>query len=389
MTATKNKSNWAKTIVTVVILALVALAGFFAVRYFVGQSNPPVATLQGETAMRMGQTQVLIFDSKEIKNGQNVCWYINGKRVYCQKYDGKPLEYRYNATHEGIDHIRVDVAGKTYKWMNVSVGKRLATITVNNYVITYGEKLPSMGYQANGINQDNLENCRAYVDEEPTQVGIYPIKFECNECSDCDFAVIEGTLEIVPRKLQLVGDFAKVYDGTNTISLEDVQLEGVLPGDDVYLCQGTIAYFDDKNAGEDKQIFVPSIALCGEDASNYCVETTNLYGQILPKSIKIEGTKIANKHYDGTTKATFECVGNLVGVVEGDVVAIGNCQASFGDCKVGKNKKVCVSNVCLVGRDKANYTLEQNFDCTANIEKGYMDLLLNKPDAIHGQTKNK
>ena len=206
---------------------------------------------------------------------------------------------------------------------------------------------------------------------------------------NCDFAVTEGTLEIVPRTLTLTGEFTKVYDGTNTIGLEEISLDGVLKGDDVYICTDTIAYFDNKNVGDDKQILLPNLSLCGDDAANYCVETSNLCGQILPKTITVEGTKIANKHYDGTTKATFECVGNLVGVVDGDVVAIGNCQAAFENCKVGRNKKVCVSNVCLVGRDKGNYTLKTNFDCTGNIEKGYMDLILNKPDVIHGQTKNK
>ena len=386
---TQPSKSKAKTIAIVGIVLLMALLGFFAIRYFLQQSNLSQATLQGETTMRMGQSQVLTFDGKDIKRGQTVCWYVNGKKVYCQKYDGRALQYRYTPTKQGVDHIRVDVGGKTYKWMNVSIGKMLTTVNVNNYVATYGDDLPEFTYNVDGACIQCLDGCRAYVDGEPTQVGIYTIKFECSDCDGCDFAVTEGTLEIVPRKLQLVGDFAKVYDGTNTISLEDVHLVGMLQGDDVSLCQDGVAYFADKNVGDEKQIFLPSVELCGEDAGNYCVETTDLWGQILPKNIKVEGTKIANKHYDGTTKATFESVGKLVGVIDGDVVAIGNCQATFDDCKVGKNKKVCISNVCLVGRDKGNYTLESTFDCTANIEKGYMDLLLNKPDAIHGQTKNK
>ncbi len=384
--STKNK---AKTIAIVGVVLLVALLGFWSIRYFVQQSAQPQATLQGETAMRMGQSQVLTFDSQQIKRGQTVCWYVNGERVYCQKYDGRALKYRYSPAQQGVDHIRVDVAGKTYKSMDVSVGKILATVTVNNVVATYGEDIPEFSYTVEGADQQELPNCRIYVEDKPTQVGIYPIKFACDECQNCDFAVTEGTLEIVPRTLTLTGEFAKVYDGTNTIGLEEISLDGVLKGDDVYIWTDTIAYFDNKNVGDDKQILLPNLSLCGDDAANYCVETSNLCGQILPKTITVEGTKIANKHYDGTTKATFECVGNLVGVVDGDVVAIGNCQAAFENCKVGRNKKVCVSNVCLVGRDKGNYTLKTNFDCTGNIEKGYMDLILNKPDVIHGQTKNK
>ena len=59
-------NNVAKTVALVVILALVALAGFFVIRYFLALKNPPVAVLEGETAMRMGQSQVLTFDSKDI-----------------------------------------------------------------------------------------------------------------------------------------------------------------------------------------------------------------------------------------------------------------------------------------------------------------------------------
>lgn len=379
-------NNVAKTVALVVILALVALAGFFVIRYFLALKNPPVAVLEGETAMRMGQSQVLTFDSKDIKRGQTVCWYVNGKRVYCQKYDGRPLQYRYNASRVGIDHVRVDVDGKTYKWLNVSVGKSLATATANSYVITYGDKIPQLDYQVEGVDKAKLAGCSLYVEGEPTQVGVYPIKFDCDGCDECDVEVVEGTLEIVPRRLNVANSFSKVYDGNCQIDLDELELDGILPGNDVYSVQ-TTCYFADKNVGTGKVVVIPNVVLGGSDSHNYCVETQDLVGEITPKTVKIEGLCVANKNYDGTTKATLKSVGKLVGVVDGDVVALGNCSASFGDCKVGKNKPVCLSNLCLVGSDKDNYLLDTNLDCTANIEKSYVDLIINKPNVIHGQNQ--
>lgn len=385
-TATNSNNKVAKTVALVVVLALVALAGFFVIRYFWAQKNPPVATIEGETAMRVGQSQVLTFDSQQIKRGQTVCWYVNGKRVYCQKYDGKPLQYRHEASRAGIDHVRVDVGGKTYKWLNVTVGKSLATVTANSYVITYGDELPQLDYQTQGVERELLSNCNVYVDGEATQVGVYPIKFTCDNCLSCDIEIVEGTLEIVPRKLTIVSSLSKVYDGSCEMVVEELELDGTLKGDDVYSLPTTV-YFADKNVGEEKVVVLPNAVLGGNDAHNYCVETQDLVGEITPKTIKVEGLAINNKNYDGTTKATLKSVGKLVGVVDGDMVAIGSCTASFGDCKVGKNKPVCLANVCLVGSDKDNYVLDTNFDCTANIEKSYVDLIINKPNVVHGENK--
>lgn len=383
--AAKKGKGVLKVMGLAVLLVVVAVAGLLLVRYLLAQSNPPVASIEGETAMRIGQSQVLTFDSDQLKRGQTVCWYVNGKRVYCQKYDGKPLQYRYNATRQGVDHVRVDVDGKTYKWLNVAVGKMLASVKVASHVITYGDDLPQLSFTVDGTEGQTLLGCKAYVEGNPTEVGIYPIKFSCDQCDTCDVEIVEGTLEIVPRKLIVSNQFEKTYDGTCQLDLDELDLVGIVPGDDVRSGMAT-AYFADKNVGDEKQVILPSVELTGEDASNYCIDTSNLCGQILPKSIKVEGIEVASKNYDGTTKATLKSAGRLIGVVDGDVVAIGGCTASFSDCKVGKNKQVCLDNVCLVGRDKDNYVLDCNFNCTADIQKSYFDLILNKPDVVHGQT---
>ena len=379
-----KKRGVAKTIALVVILTLVALAGFLLIRYFADKTNPPQATLQGETVVRIGQSQMLTFDSTEVKQGQMVCWYVNGKRVFCQKYQGSPVQYLYNPTRVGVDHVRVDVGGKTYKWLNISVGNRLATVVVPNYVITYGDSLPQFDFTVYGVKKDSISTARAYVEGEPTEVGIYPVRFEYEKCDNCDLAVTEGKLEIIPRKLTVSNKFSKVYDGTETFAVDELQLDGILDGDDVF-CKNALGYTDDKTVGTNKQIVLPNLDLQGNDAQNYYVDTQGLVGEITPKTLTIQGLKISTKTYDGTTKATFESVGKLVGVVKGDLVALGNCTATFEDSKVGKNKKVTLSNVCLVGRDKNNYQLQCDDCCTGSIEKKYVDLLLNTPEVVPGQ----
>ena len=76
---------------------------------------------------------------------------------------------------------------------------------------------------------------------------------------------------------------------------------------------------------------------------------------------------VCDKTYDGTTKAEVCKPGKLVGVLDGDSVAIGSMVAKFADANVQNSKKVTVTDIKLVGYDKDNYVIVEIDQPTANI----------------------
>ncbi|MGN1040571.1 MAG: formyltransferase family protein [Candidatus Fimimonas sp.] len=81
------------------------------------------------------------------------------------------------------------------------------------------------------------------------------------------------------------------------------------------------------------------------------------YGKILPKEITLQGLTVADKTYDGTTKAGIAKMGTLCGVCEGDSVAVGSLEIAFDNANLGLHG-VSVKNVKLVGYDKDNYVVK-------------------------------
>ena len=148
----------------------------------------------------------------------------------------------------------------------------------------------------------------------------------------------------------------KIYDSTLDAELngQGEIADGVLSGDDVLLGEGT-AYFADKNAGNEKTVYV-NYSLKNTDGSvnsNYIAQGTTT-ATITPKIIS--ATFEANdKVYDGTTSATVSSSNS--GAYADDDVILSWGNVNFSDKNAGDYKIVTLSGLSLSGEDSGNYML--------------------------------
>lgn len=92
--------------------------------------------------------------------------------------------------------------------------------------------------------------------------------------------------------------------------------------------------------------------------------------EVVKKQLTVTGTTIAEKPYDGNTKANIATYGTLVGVLTGDVVDINTASTTAvytDDANAGVNKPVKVT-YALTGADASNYSVAPT-NASGNINK--------------------
>ncbi|HEY9100555.1 beta strand repeat-containing protein [Chitinimonas sp.] len=171
------------------------------------------------------------------------------------------------------------------------------------------------------------------------------------------FASTSNTVTVNPVSLTVSGSAgSKVYDGTTNFNLAGTVLSGILAGD-VVQAAGSGSFLD-KNVGTGKTINTANLALQGADAGNYALTTAGgtLTGDITPALLTLSNVVVANKAYDGNTKATLNSYG-LGGLIAGDDVRSAGGSGQFIDKNVGAGKLVTITGVQLSGLDAGNYQL--------------------------------
>lgn len=370
-----------------VTIAVLALFGwlFFRVRS-VFKSNAATRTsgeITAEGQAVRGSEQIFTYlPTEQISDGAPVVWTVDGEVVAEESYvNGAPVTMRYTPSVSGTYEITATV-GKYTKNFSLDVAAPKLTLTAPNITVVYGDVLPEMTCIAEGFvaeeGDDLCRDCHTVDCDGAPKAGVYRIVPDTSSYLDYQTETVYGTLTVLPKRLNVTSGFVKTYDGTSVLSEPTVSLGGVLEGDDVRVRCDKL-YFDNKNVGSNKQLMLSSAALEGDDADNYILPDFTT-GTILPKAVVLEGLTVKDKIYDGTTKASIDRMGALVGVCEGDSVAIGSVKVSFDSSDAGVHN-VTVSDVSLVGADKDNYLLVKA-DCRkAEIEaKGSLwDRLFTEP----------
>ncbi|WP_426057607.1 beta strand repeat-containing protein [Janthinobacterium sp. PSPC2-1] len=182
------------------------------------------------------------------------------------------------------------------------------------------------------------------------------------------------TASITPKALTVAGQVAgsKVYDGNAVAQINGGSLVGLVEGETLVIA-GQTAAFADKNAGNAKTVTVSGTTLLdgSGSASNYTVvNPTGLTASITPKALTVAGQVAGSKVYDGNAVAQL-LGGSLVGLVDGETLAIGGQTAAFADKNAGNAKAVTVSGTTLLdGTGSAsNYTVVNPTGLTASITK--------------------
>nr|WP_314624151.1 YDG domain-containing protein [uncultured Noviherbaspirillum sp.] len=182
------------------------------------------------------------------------------------------------------------------------------------------------------------------------------------------YDISNGGLTITPRTLLIDASVTpRVYDGTANA---EATLSSNNFATDKLTITNTSASFDNKNAGEGKQVTVAGIALAGDDAANYTFQSrVTATGSITPYRLVYQATGV-DKVYDGTTDATVHLSAAKVGT--DDVLATST--ASFDTRNAGNGKTITTVVTGLRGADSKNYIYTQPASTTASITPRPLDI---------------
>ena len=184
----------------------------------------------------------------------------------------------------------------------------------------------------------------------------------------------------------------KVYDGSKDVEVT-VALDNFVNQDDVKAtAKGAMA---DANAGTDKLVYVTEIALTGDKADLYTVQSANAQTSvdIAQRTITAFTVSALDKKYDGSDHADVN-ITNIEGLLAGDegqVTIIGD--AVFDDENSGENKVVTFTANAIGGSKGGNYKFADDDVKTqttsGNIEKVKITFTLGNVSFIYdGQEKS-
>ena len=256
---------------------------------------------------------------------------------------------------------------------SANIDKRSLSATATGVNKTYdGSNVATVGFTDNRVTGDLLEYSASasFADKNAGNgktVSVSGIALGGDDAGNYALASTTGTTSADIAKRTLVASVTgvnKTYDGGTAANV--VVGDDRIAGDLLSVNVGS-ASFADKNAGNGKTVTVSGIALGGQDAGNYTLDSTTAVTQAdIAKRLLTVGATGVDKVYDGTTTATVNLGDDRVA---GDVLGYGG-NASFADKNAGIGKTVIVTGIALSGQDAGNYALASTTAATnANIAK--------------------
>jgi hypothetical protein len=242
---------------------------------------------------------------------------------------------------------------KVYDANNVITGK---TLTASNAV---------SGDQLSIIGSGTYANANAGTGKSYT---INTIVFggvdAANYSAPTSISATNGIITAAVLTISGVTVANKTYDGTYAASFSGGTLNGVVSSDLANLTLTQAGTFSQINVGDNLTVTAANV-LGGSAAANYSLtQPTGLTADIIPKTLTVTGTTVANKTYNGNDVATVTG-GTLVGVVGSDNVSLVQA-GSFSGSNVGTGLAVTIADT-LTNNAAGNYILTQPTGFTANI----------------------
>ena len=215
--------------------------------------------------------------------------------------EGDLLEFTYDVefsdkdTGSGkiVSFSNIEITGGLDKHkyvLSVTTGQAIASINPavltgmpKSPAMTYGNAIPEYYIELDGfVSDEGVEQLDLfeYVIDSDYAPGMPPDTYNLTisaltaSAVNYTFNITEtGTFEVAPKALDLAGDFTvsnKIYDGTTsaTIAENNLTLQGILDGDEVYISDVTGA-FKSADIGKAREVHIVDITLGGMDAPNY------------------------------------------------------------------------------------------------------------------------
>lgn len=177
----------------------------------------------------------------------------------------------------------------------------------------------------------------------------------------------DASVQVSQKPLAVAGAKAedRQFDGTTSIAVTGGTLNGIVGEDDVTLGGTSTGIIESADAGNKKAVTVTGYEISGADADNYTlVQPTDVTVNISKKELTLKNVTVADKRFDGTTKATVTKVEFEQTAPLPDASGY-TATAEFADSKTGTDK----ATVKVVLNDR-NYSLAKNtITVDANITK--------------------
>ena len=250
-------------------------------------------------------------------------------------------------------------------------------ITVKNSTPVYGTKWSDIITLKNNINAKVGDRTVAgtytlSVDNDTIPkagTAAYNILFTSadGQYNNVKVFTTDASVQVSRKPLTVAGAKAedRQYDGTTSIVLTGGALNGIVGKDNVTLGGTSAGTIESADAGSKKAVTVTGYEISGADADNYTlVQPTDVTVNISKKELTLKNVTVADKRFDGTTKATVTKVEFEQTAPLPDASGY-TATAEFADSKTGTDK----ATVKVVLNDR-NYSLAENtITVDANITK--------------------
>ena len=171
-----------------------------------------------------------------------------------------------------------------------------------------------------------------------------------------DEVVPLGSLTVIPKEIIATtkSEPIKDYDGRMMLPSIGVKLSGVVAGDDV--SSSFSGYFNDQNAGTNKEYTIESLRLSGNDSGGYSLSKTSIVKNdgVINKILLEIKSNASSKIYDGKVNSIFS--ETYTGFVEGESKDNLNGSATYTGEGV-TNTNVGTYNYSVKGYSSQNYTI--------------------------------
>lgn len=291
------------------------------------------------------------------------------------------IEYTFTPTDSNYTGTKTGTISITMIDIEFMAGDETATVdnavTVKNDAPVYGTKWSDIIALKNNINAKVGDRAVAgtytlSIDTDTIPAAgtaVYNVLFTSTDGQYNNVKVFatDASVQVSQKPLTVAGAKAedRQFDGTTSIAVTGGTLNGVVGEDDVTLGEAPEGTIENADAGNKKAVTVTGYEISGADAGNYTlVQPTDVTVNILKKELTLKNVTVADKRFDGTTKATvtkveFEQTSPL------PAVSGYTATAEFADAKAGTDK----ASVKVVLNDK-NYSLAENtITIDANITK--------------------
>lgn len=288
-------------------------------------------------------------------SGDTANYTITKKTVYVNlTYDGTVSGYVGESSYDNVPGKVYD--GTTEAKLNITLNG-----LVNNETYSVGEaekgKTVYLTYSSYSFSYSNPDQYTITVNSLALKDGDGKAS---NYSLDSESATCTG-IYIVRKtvKLEISGETAKVYDGTDVASPTVVFAKGFEPlsTDNITIAAGTASY-SQAEVGTGLTVTLSGYSLDGTNKGYYYLGTatvTSDSGKITARPLTVTFT-YDGKVYDGTTAVeTEDFTFDYAGLIAGDDVTA-SCTALFDNANAG-TRKVSSSDIAIAGDDVGNYNL--------------------------------